>query len=66
MPQQPTHQCLSCNRPETAVPLIALRYNGQEAWICSQCMPVLIHHPERLMNQLGATEPIPSAPHEHE
>jgi len=27
-------------------------------------MPVLIHHPERLLDKLGATEPIAPAPHE--
>lgn len=64
MPQQSSHHCLSCNRPETVIPLVALRYNGQEAWICSQCLPVLIHHPERLLDKLGATEPIAPAPHE--
>ena len=64
MPQQPTHQCLSCNRPETAVPLLALRYNGQEAWICSQCMPVLIHHPDRLIGKLEGAESLTPAPHE--
>jgi hypothetical protein len=56
--------CLRCNRPETAIPLVALRYNGKETWVCPQCMPVLIHHSERLMDQLGAIEPIAPAPHE--
>jgi hypothetical protein len=61
-----THECLNCDRPETAVPLVAIRYDGQEGWICSLCMPVLIHNPERLMGRLARAESIPAAPHQHE
>ena len=56
------YRCLSCERPETAVPLVSLRYAGQAAWICSQCLPTLIHHPERLIGRLPGAEGIDAAP----
>jgi transcription elongation factor Elf1 len=52
MENEKTFTCLSCGQPESAAPLITLRYNGSQAWICSQCLPVLIHHPERLADKL--------------
>ena len=57
--------CLRCDRPETAVPLVSLRYAGSAVWICSQCLPVLIHHPERLAGRLPGVERLDgAAPHE--
>ena len=58
-----TYRCLNCNRPETAIPLVSLRYAGQSAWICSQCLPVLIHQPERLAGKLAGAENIAPAAH---
>jgi len=56
-----TYQCLNCKQPETAVPLVALRYNGQANWICSQCMPILIHKPEQLLAKLAHAETMKTA-----
>lgn len=56
--------CLNCERPETATPLVALRYAGGEAWICSQCLPILIHQPQRLVGKLAGAEHL--APAEHD
>lgn len=61
-----TLNCLNCGRPESAVPLVALRYAGDEAWICSMCLPLLIHHPERLAGKLSAAAITPVPPHEQE
>ena len=47
--------CLNCQRPESLVPLVSLRYQGSSAWICSQCLPVLIHDPQRLAGRLAVT-----------
>ena len=55
------YQCLNCKQPETAVPLVALRYNGQATWICSQCMPILIHKPEQLLAKLAHAETMKTA-----
>jgi len=60
----PSYFCLNCERPETATPLVALRYNGGQAWICSQCLPVLIHQPQRLIGRLVGAENLTPAEHE--
>lgn len=46
--------CLSCNRDEHETPLVILAFRGKEARICPQCLPVLIHHIERLEEKLGS------------
>lgn len=49
-------KCISCNRTSQEVPLIAIRHQGQELWICPQHLPILIHKPEQLAEKLpGAT-----------
>jgi hypothetical protein len=60
-----TQQCLNCNRAETEIPLVSLRYAGNEAWICSQCLPVLIHHPEQLVGKLAGADQFGPTPHGH-
>ncbi len=61
-----TYQCLNCDRPETAVPLVSIRYAGSSGWVCSQCMPVLIHNPEQMAGKLAGAEDIPAADHHHD
>lgn len=46
--------CLSCGRSESDFPVIVLRLAGHEAHICPQCLPALIHHPDRLTEKLIA------------
>ena len=60
-----TQQCLNCNRAETEIPLVNLRYARNEAWICSQCLPLLIHHPEELVGKLAGAEQFGASPHAH-
>jgi hypothetical protein len=54
--------CLYCNRTSDQIPLLSVRSQGQDYWICPQHLPVLIHTPEKLANilpgagQLGAAE----------
>ena len=58
--------CLNCGRSEQEVPLVNLRYSSETRWICSQCFPLLIHHPERLSGKLpGAEQLAAAAPDEH-
>ncbi len=59
-----TYICLNCQRSETEIPLVALRHDGQQAWICSQCLPILIHHPQRLAGKLDRAEQIEPVPPE--
>jgi hypothetical protein len=49
-------ECVNCGRLETEAPLVTLRYNSGQVWICTQCLPTLIHHPQQLADKLaGAT-----------
>ncbi len=59
------YYCLNCRRPETEIPLVALRHAGEQAWICSQCLPTLIHQPQRLVGKLTGAENISPAPDHH-
>ncbi len=61
MDQSAEGQCLNCGRSEEQVPLVSLRFHGKPLSICPQCLPILIHHPERLADKLGAP-PLPGAP----
>ena len=56
-----TKNCLSCNRSENEIPLVTLRYAAKPAYICSFCLPMLIHHPEQLIGRLDGAEKIPPA-----
>ncbi len=54
--------CLNCGRTESVIPLVSLRYDGEQAWICSQCLPILIHKPQNLAGKLKNAERIESYP----
>lgn len=56
--------CLNCSRSELNVPLVSLRYAGSQAWICSQCLPMLIHQPQRLAGKLSGAEQFDAAAHD--
>ncbi len=58
------HRCVNCERSENVVPLVVLRYQGAENWICSQCLPTLIHQPARLAGKLADADKIPPAQHD--
>lgn len=58
--------CLSCNRSEQEVTLLVLQYQGKAAYICPQCLPVLIHKPEKMADKLPGAEKFgPPAEHHH-
>lgn len=57
--------CVNCERSEAQAPLLAVRFNGEQSWICSQCLPVLIHHPQRLTGKLPGIEMLPGQAEEH-
>ena len=59
-------KCVYCERSSDQIPLLALRYQGTQAWICPQHLPVLIHNPERLVGKLPGAENLnPSGEHHH-
>lgn len=58
--------CIHCERTEDQVPLMAFRYRDEEAWICPQHLPILIHRPAQLSDKLpGAENFPPSEGHGH-
>ncbi|GBD91810.1 hypothetical protein BMS3Abin04_02542 [bacterium BMS3Abin04] len=48
--------CISCNRDETIVPLVAITFAQQPTWICTQCLPTLIHEPQRLVEKFRSMD----------
>ena len=60
-------QCLNCEQTEIETPLLNLHYNKKELWICSKCLPTLIHAPQKLVGKLEHAESIkPAQHHKHE
>jgi hypothetical protein len=49
MPDQPQAVCLNCDRTEAQLPILAWHFQGRSLWVCSECTPHLIHHPERIL-----------------
>jgi hypothetical protein len=46
--------CVNCGQSEADIPMIAWRYQGETIWICSRCIPYLIHHTEVVMAKVHA------------
>jgi len=38
-----TQQCFLCSTGEDNAPLVPLRHKGQSQWVCTRCLPTLIH-----------------------
>lgn len=51
--------CLNCGATEEQIPLVALRYKTKPSWVCSRCMPVLIHKPAELVGKLEDADKVP-------
>ncbi|MBI4671061.1 MAG: hypothetical protein HY741_05270 [Chloroflexi bacterium] len=56
-------QCVNCERTVQEVPLVPLVLKNGQAYICPQCIPVLIHKPQVLIGKLAGAESL--QPHEH-
>ena len=55
--------CLVCGQSGETIPLLALTYQDKQYWICPSDLPVLIHKPAALVNQLPGAANL--KPHEH-
>lgn len=55
--------CLYCKQDSQTVPLIQLRYQGEDMWICPQHLPILIHNPAMLIGILPGAENFEEAGH---
>lgn len=60
---QTSKQCMNCQRTLEQVPLIPLEHRDGLAYICPQCLPVLIHQPQKLVGKLAGAESLQG--HEH-
>jgi hypothetical protein len=61
-----TPTCLNCGTSEQERPLLTMKFQGKEVYLCPQCMPIMIHKPLELADKLpGFTPPSSAAPHEH-
>jgi hypothetical protein len=56
--------CKVCSSSELEIPVVQARYAGESFWVCSRCLPVLIHKPERLAGILQDADKIPAADHD--
>jgi len=54
--------CLVCQATSQQTPLVTLEYREQKLWICPQHLPLLIHHPERLVGKLPGAENLKPVP----
>ncbi len=59
--------CLYCGVSSTKIPLISLVFQNRPFWICPQHLPILIHQPQKLSDQLPGMEiqDSPDAPEGH-
>ncbi len=49
--------CLNCGSSETDRPLLTLKFQEKDVYICPECMPILIHKPQQLMGKLPGLKP---------
>jgi hypothetical protein len=54
--------CLNCGTSDQERPLITLIFQGQEIYICPQCLPTLIHKPYQLADKLSNFAPPENLP----
>lgn len=45
------NKCINCEKEETVIPLVSIRFAQTSTWICSQCLPTLIHNPGQLQSK---------------
>ena len=58
--------CFNCGSSEQERPLLTLKFQGKEVYLCPQCMPIMIHEPYQLVDKLPRfTPPTSSSPHDH-
>ncbi len=48
--------CLYCERDQNTVPLILIKYQNEDWWICPPHLPLLIHQPHKLVGKLPGAE----------
>jgi hypothetical protein len=49
--------CLNCGTSDQDRPLVVLKFQDKELYICPQCLPKLIHKPYELADKIPGFEP---------
>lgn len=49
--------CLNCGASQQEKPLLTLKFQSRELYICPQCMPTLIHKPDQVADKLPGFTP---------
>ena len=52
-----TLACLNCGASEQERPLLTIQFQGNEYHICPQCLPTLIHEPDKLTDKIPGYQP---------
>jgi hypothetical protein len=61
-----TYRCLNCEKTDLDAPILSVRFKDQDVRICTSCLPVLIHQPQKLAGQLAGIETVEPANHTHD
>ena len=56
--------CINCSKSDADVPILRLKYQGEDVSLCSSCLPILLHSPAKLAGRLKGAEQIPHASHD--
>ncbi len=62
MTNENLNTCINCERPESVLPLVSITFAQNPTWICTQCLPTLIHNPDKLADKfsnMNTEEPPP-------
>lgn len=60
-----TPACINCERSQAEIPLLRFQFKDERFWLCSGCLPTLLHRPEKLVGRLPGAEDIPPVGHDH-
>jgi hypothetical protein len=58
------HTCINCGKSSDETPLLNLIFKGVEKYLCSQCLPILIHKPQVVAEKLPGFVPPANPIHE--
>lgn len=47
------NRCFNCNTHENDKPVLNMQFGGHQLWVCPQCLPNLIHHPDKIYDALA-------------
>jgi hypothetical protein len=56
--------CLYCNISSDEAPLVTLKYQGKEYYVCATHLPILIHEPAKFAGKLPGAELMKGAHHD--